>query len=343
MSDRKNIIDLVSETHAAGAQRSKACNLIGISVRTLQRWSKDLRDDARSQNKFQCTNALSEKERKEVIATVCLPEYRDLSPNQIVPILAEKGQYLASEATIYRLLKREGKQKHRSRAKAPQRSKPDELIATGPNQVWTWDISYLRTRNRGRYFYLYLILDIWDRSVVGWAIHESESGYLAAELLRETCIRNEVKSGSITVHQDNGAPMISSEYLSELRLWGRPSYSRPGVSDDNPYSESFFRTIKYSAGYPEVFDSLDQAEAWMTEFIAWYNNEHRHSGIGFVTPMQRRKGEDKTIIIKRIYTYTEARSKHPDRWSGSIRNWKIITEVALNPKKAKKCRQDKVV
>jgi transposase InsO family protein len=339
MSERKRTIEFISDAAKAGARRSEACKIVGINNRTLQRWTKDLRDDGRKNNRIPVSNTLSSKEKRNVIDLVCSREYRDLSPNQIVPILAENGQYLASESTMYRILKREGLQKHRSRSKAPERSKPDELIATGPNQVWTWDISYLRTYSRGSFFYLYLILDIWDRSVVGWAIHESESGPLAADLLRESCMSQGVDRNILTVHQDNGAAMISSEFLSELGLWGRPSYSRPGVSDDNPYSEAMFRTVKYRPGYPEAFKNMEDANVWMRDFIQWYNNEHRHSGIGFVTPMQKRRGEDVEIMEMRKATYFAARNKHPERWSGDIRRWEITKEVALNPKSRKKGRQ----
>lgn len=336
MSERKQILELVSEAAKAGARRNEACKLIGVNLRTLQRWSKDLRDDARKNNQFSVSNALSSKERQEIINLVCSREYRDLSPNQIVPILAEKGEYLASESTIYRLLKRRGLLSHRSKSKAPQRSKPEEFIATGPNQVWTWDISYFRSSTKGIYYYLYLILDIWDRSIAGWAINEMESGIDAADLLRKSCIRQGVDSNKLVVHQDNGAAMISSEFLTELEFWGRPSYSRPGVSDDNPYSESMFHTVKYRPDYPETFESIQSAREWMACFVDWYHNAHRHSGIGFVTPMQRRKGEDGEIMKMRRETYAKAKARHPERWSGNTRKWETVTEVTLNPRKSKK-------
>lgn len=183
------------------------------------------------------------------------------------------------------------------------------------------------------------MLDIWDRSVVGWAIHESESGSLAADLLRESCMRQQVDRNILTVHQDNGAAMISSEFLSELGFWGRPSYSRPGVSDDNPYSEAMFRTVKYRSGFPGVFNTIKEAIVWMKDFIQWYNNEHRHSGIGFVTPMQKRRGEDVEIMEKRKATYLAARNDHPERWSRNIRRWEVTKEVTLNPRNRKKDRQ----
>jgi len=193
---------------------------------------------------------------------------------------------------------------------------------------------------RGTYLYLYLILDIWDRSIVGWAVHEVESGEHAADLLRETCILQGVKPGKLTVHQDNGAPMISGEFLATLSQWAKASYSRPGVSDDNPYSESLFRTLKYRPAYPDKFASIEEAVEWVRAFIEWYNSEHRHSAIGFVTPAERRNGTDKTILEIRRKTYQAARLVHPERWSRDIRNWNRPSIITLNPRDRKKDRQE---
>jgi putative transposase len=342
MTARKEVLELVSAASTDGARKKEVCKELGISERTLQRWKKDPRDDGRKNNRFSVSNALSPKEVENIIHLVCSRQFRDLSPNQIVPILAENGEYFASESTIYRLLKRQDLLKHRSKSKAPQRSKPEEFTATGPNQVWTWDISYLRSYTNGVYYYLYLFLDIWDRSVVGWAIHEKESGARAADLLRESCILHGVDSNELVVHQDNGAAMTSCEFLSELGFWGRPSYSRPGVSDDNPYSESMFHTVKYRPDYPDAFESIEAALEWMNKFIEWYHNDHRHSGIGFVTPMQKRRGEDDAIMKKRKTTYENARARHPERWSRNIRHWEIVRQATLNPKNSKKGRQREV-
>lgn len=340
MSVRAQVLESFSEAVKDGARKKSACEVLGINLRTIQRWRNNLRDDMRKNNRFSVSNALSKEEIKDVLEVICSPRFRDLSPNQIVPILAENGLYFASESTIYRILNREGLLKHRTRARAPERNKPEELKATGPNQVWSWDISYLRTYIHGVYMYLYLILDIWDRSIVGWDIHESENGSLAADLLRKSCMENGVISGELAVHNDNGGPMISCEFLSELSRWGRASYSRPGVSDDNPFSESMFRTCKYHPGYPQVFESVENACEWMAKFVKWYNYEHRHSGIGFVTPMQKRLGEDTAIMEKRIDTYKTAYALHPERWSRNTRRWKVVTEVILNPVKRKKDRQE---
>lgn len=331
MNERARILADFGEAVTAGASCRSAAAVLGVSLRTLQRWRKELRDDGRISNRFAKTNALSPGERSEVIALACSPEFRGLGPNQIVPMLAENGRYLASESTFYRILKRAGLLKHRSASRAPQRSRPDEFIAAKKNQVWTWDITPLRSHTRGVFFRLYLMLDIWDRSVVGWAIHEEELGVHAAALLRETCAREAIDGNDLVVHQDNGGPMISWEFLSALSAWGRPSYSRPGVCDDNPFSESMFKTLKYRPGYPGAFRTIDEARAWVAEFVEWYNLHHRHSGIGHVTPMQRRCGEDIAILERRRETYAAARAAHPERWSGEARAWRRPDVVYLNP------------
>lgn len=335
------ILQNVAEAQAQGARRSEACRILGCSVRTIERWETAAGSDGRRSNRFAVTNALTPEEEHNVIETACSPEFRDRSPNQIVPVLAERGLYIASERTFFRVLKKFGLLKHRSKAKAPARKKPDEIIATGPNQVWTWDISYFLTTVRGVYFYLYLILDIWDRSIVGWAVHEKEDGRLAGQLLNSACMRHGVEPGAITVHQDNGGPMLSFDFLAVLSRWGQASYSRPGVSDDNPYSESQFRTLKYRPDFPDRFDTIEEAGAWVESYAQWYHHVHRHSGIGFVTPLQRRTGVDIGILETRRKTYEKARSEHPERWSGNIRRWDRPEEVTLNPRKRKSYGQEK--
>jgi len=343
MSVRKEIVQLVAEAEKSGARRRSACSMLDLNIRTLQRWEKkpDL-EDGRNNNRFVTSNALTPEESQQVIDIACSPEFRDKSPNQIVPILAENGKYIASESTFHRFLKKNGLLTHRSKAKAPERKAPEEKMADGSNQAWTWDITYLLTFCRGTYFYLYLMLDIWDRSIVGWSLHEKESGEYAGDLLSETCVRQGVQPGELTVHQDNGSPMISYEFLAALSHWGQASYSRPGVSDDNPYSESHFRTLKYRPNFPERFETIEEAIAWIQTYVEWYNTEHRHSGIGFVTPFERRSGKDIGILERRRQTYESARQAHPERWSKGIRKWNRPGIVALNPRDRKKDRQQEV-
>lgn len=330
---RKTVLSLVEEANFSGACKKSICNILEISMKTLTRWQKEPDgSDGRKKNKFSSTNKLSKAEEEAIIRLVSSSEYRDKTPIEIVALEAEKGNYLASERTIYRVLEKYGLKVHRSKSKAPQREKPSEFVANGLNQIWSWDISYLLTNIRGYYIYLYLIIDIWDRSIVGWSLHDTESGEYASRLLRKTCLSNMIKPKSIVLHQDNGAPMISSEFKLELSRWGISSYSRPGVSDDNPFSESQFKTLKYQKNYPEKFRDMNHALEWMKSYENWYNNEHLHSGIGYVTPHDRRYGKDIEKLQKRSDTYALARSKNPKRWSGETRKWNSPKIVYLNCK-----------
>ena len=229
--------------------------------------------------------------------------------------------------------------KHRLKSK-PKRNikKPRALKATGPNQVYTWDITYLPTRVKGQFYYLYLMMDIFSRKIVGWQIHHSESTTHAADLIKDICLREKINKDQVVLHSDNGSPMKGATMLATLQELGiMPSFSRPSVSNDNPYSESIFRTLKYRPEYPDKpFKSILDARKWVDSFANWYNTEHRHSSIKFVTPEQRHKGLDKEILLERIKLYEATKALHPSRWSGQIRNWGLIEEVHLNPAKSTK-------
>lgn len=271
---------------------------------------------------------LSHEERQKIVATYCAKEYDGLSPHEIVPVLAEKSIYLASESTFYRVLRAEGVLRRTKKTVRKQNTEPDVLVAGKVNQLWSWDISYLKTSVRGSYFYLYLFMDIYSRAITGWEIHESEDGAKAARLF-ETLVSRWNARG-VTLRSDNGGPMRSMHMLSTLRRLGVvPSFSKPSVSNDNPYSESLFKTIKYTAGYPGTFERIEEARMWMTTFAAWYNYEHRHSRISYVTPMQRHAGLDGQILAQRKRTYETARNLHPERWSNATRSFERIKEVFL--------------
>jgi transposase InsO family protein len=263
-------------------------------------------------------------------------EYASLPPQKIVATLADKGIYLASEATLYRLLHAHQQQHHREKS-APNRHihKPKACKATAPNQIYSWDITYLPTPIKGRFFYLYLVMDIFSRKIVGWQIHEVEASSLAADLVRAICRHEHIQPQQITLHSDNGSPMKGATLLATLQELGViPSFSRPSVSNDNPYSESLFRTLKYRPEYPEKpFIDLTAARAWVNGFVRWYNEEHQHSAIKFVTPEQRHTGQDVAILAQRAEVYARARAKHPERWSGNTRDWSVTGEVLLNPDK----------
>ena len=206
-------------------------------------------------------------------------------------------------------------------------------VATGPDQVWSWDITWLKTPVRGVYSYLYLIMDIWSRKIMGWAVLSIESSAHASELFRATCARYKLDPKGIVLHSDNGGPMKGATMQVTLeRLGVLPSFSRPGVSNDNPFSESIFRTLKYRPEYPaKPFATIEDARKWVESFVRWYNTEHRHSGIRFVTPEDRHTGREIEILTKRHRVYTQARKRRPDRWSSDTRNWNPITSVYLNP------------
>lgn len=331
--DRRTAVGLIREAVFSGARKWKACEVLEINVRTCRRWERDGLVDRRKGSVKTVVRKLTPEERQEVIDVSCEKRFRDLSPHHIVPILAEEGRYIASESTFYRVLRSESMVNHRENSK--QRStagKPQELVATGPNQVWSWDITWLKSEVRGIYYYCYMIKDIWKKDIVGWEIHEEESVEVAAAMFRRLKLKRNLRG--VHLHSDNGNPMKGSTMIVTLYNLGViPSFSRPRVSDDNPYIESLFKTMKYTTGYPGVFKSLDHARGWMADFVNWYNTEHRHSAIGYVTPAQRGSGEDMKIYERRNWVVEAARSEHPERWVHGVRQWKRKDVIILNPKK----------
>ena len=338
-SERKETIALITHACNSGARQAKACNVIGISAKTFQRWAQaDNNQDGRVIAKHKPSNKFTEIERQRVVTVSNTAEFANLPPSQIVPRLADKGCYIGSESSFYRILNEHNQLKHRAKSKpAGKVNKPRALTAYGPNQIYTWDITYLPTQIKGIFFYLYLVLDIYSRKIVGWQIHSEELSALAADLMTDICRREGVKRGQVTLHSDNGSPMKGATMLATLQELGVvPSFSRPSVSNDNPYSESIFRTLKYRPEYPEkAFEDLLAAKSWVKDFEQWYNHEHRHSGIKFVTLEQRHSGKDVAILANRKQVYLNAKAENPSRWTGEIKNWDYIEEVNLNPEKGK--------
>lgn len=335
-------LKFLDEAQAAGARLAPACRELGLDPRTVQRWRAcGVGDDRRDGPRTVAHNKLKAAERQRIIDVANSPRFRDLSPKQIVPLLADDGEYVASESTFYRVLREEKMLAHRGRAKPPTSQPPREHVATGPNQVCSWDITYLRTPIKGLFFYLYLYVDVWSRKITGFRVEDSEDSDLAAQLLVEVCASEGIDPAGLVVHQDNGAPMKGATFKATMeRLGITPSFSRPHVSDDNAYSESLFRTIKYRPSYPrEAFADLDAARAWVEEFIAWYNNEHLHSGIGFVTPASRHDGRAEAVLKNRRRVYAQAHREHPERWARSTRAWAAPSVVRLNPAKISRVRE----
>lgn len=313
-------------------------DVLALSVRTLERWRRSPDDDDKRKGPLnRPSHALSSDERAAVVAFATSPRYRNISVRQIVPLLADEGVYVASESTFYRVLRDEGLSAHRSHSRPAQRrtSLPRTHTAKGPREVWTWDITYLRAATRGAFFYLYLVVDIWSRKVVGWDVHAEESMHLAADLTERTCAAEQVAPGQLVIHSDNGGPMKGSTMLATLQRLGiAASFSRPRVSDDNAICEALFRTLKYRPGFPRrPFASLDEARAWVADFVAWYNGEHLHSALRYVTPNDRHEGRDAAILAQREAVYTTAKASTPRRWTGVTRNWTPIGNVTLNPEK----------
>lgn len=332
-ADREEALASIAEARKAGARLQPCCEVLGLDPRTVQRWQSapDCQDQRRGPHKAPA-NKLSTEERAKVLTLATSPEFRGLSPNQIVPRLADRGIYIASESTFYRLLREEGLQKHRSNSKPAKRKPPEPLIATGPNQVWSWDITYIKSPVKGQFYYLYLFMDVWSRKIVGTRVETRESADLAAELARDICKAEGIEPGQVSLHSDNGSPMKGATMLATLQALGVcASFSRPSVSNDNPYSESLFRTLKYRPGYPsKPFESLQAARDWVHGFVHWYNEEHLHSGIRYTTPGDRHTGADVHILANRKTIYARAKRANPNRWSGSARNWDRPERVVLN-------------
>lgn len=328
------MLALVDEATGAGARLEKAAEHLGVSARTLQRWSDaNGGEDGRRGPLTEPANKLSTAERDQVVEIANSSEYRDLSPKQIVPRLADEGVYVASESTVYRVLREQDQMAHRERSRPATPRRPDEHVATGPNQVWAWDISYLPGPVRGTFFYLYLILDVWSRKIVGAKVYAEETSEWASQLFVQTCWRLGIDPEGLVLHSDNGSPMKGATMLATLQWLGVvASFSRPRVSNDNAFAEASFRTLKYRPNYPsQPFASLEAAQAWVAQFVEWYNTEHRHSAIRYVTPDQRHYGQEQTILEQRQRVYTDAKARHPERWARGTRDWTPVAEVRLNP------------
>ena len=324
---------LLDQACARGARLAPCCEVVGLNVRTVQRWrASSADDDMRMGPKTKPANALSDAEEAEVLRVVNSKEFRDLPPKQIVAILADRGQYLASESTIERLLHREGQRKHRGPKRCKGVAKPREKAANGPCQIWSWDITCLPSPIIGHFYYLYLAIDVWSRKIVGARVFDRESSELSKEWMLEAMASEGLDPTSLILHSDNGAPMKGTLKACLENLGVFMSYSRAYVSDDNAISESLFGTMKTRPAYPRNgFANIEAAQAWCALFVDWYNTEHRHSSIGYVTPCQRHNGESEAILAQRRCVYKRAQAKCPERWSRKPRPWVAPEIVYLNP------------
>ena len=259
--------------------------------------------------------ALTTDEKAIVRAVLNSERFQDQAPREVYATLLDEAQYLCSWRTMYRIMAENQEiRERRDQLQHPVYAKP-ELLATRPNQVWSWDITKLRGPALWTYYYLYVILDVYSRYVVGWMIAERESEALAQELIRATCAKQGIQPGQLTLHADNGSAMIAksvAQLLIDLDVV--KSHSRPHVSDDNPYSEAHFKTLKYRPEYPERFGCLVDARAWAQTFFAWYNEEHHHTGLGLLTPVVVHSGQAEALLQKRQHVLDLAFAAHPERF-----------------------------
>ena len=339
-TDRELAVCLIREAIASGAAKEKSCHILNIDVRTFNRWadkSTPIGDRRPEAIRPTPKNKISDEEAQIILEIVTSPEYQSAPPSQIVPKLADKGIYLASESTFYRVMKEAQLHNHRGRASKPANRPISTHRADGPNQVWMWDITWLPAAVKGLYYYLYLILDLYSRKIVGWEIWAEESAENASVLVRRAVMSEgcAVRQTPLVLHSDNGSPMKGSTLLETLYQLGiTPSRSRPRVSNDNPYAESIFKTCKYRPSFPiKGFGNIEAARIWVLKFVRYYNSDHHHSGLNFLTPNQRHSGVDKEIFAKRDAVYKAAKEKHPERWSRNTRDWSLDDYVYLNPEK----------
>jgi putative transposase len=345
-SDRRMAVELISESVDSGASLYKACEELGISKRTYNRWKEtdsDYIDKRTTCAHPEPANKLTKEEKETILEIVNSEEFASKAPSEIVPILADRGKYIASESSFYKVLREAEELNHRGRSKAPVSKPISTHKAIEAKQVWMWDITYLNGPIKGKYYYLYLISDLFSRKIVGWEVWEAETAEHASELIKKACREEKIiaKEQPLVLHSDNGSPMKGATMLETLYNLGViPSRSRPRVSNDNPYAESLFKTLKYRPNYqPKGFNNITEARLWVMQFVKWYNYEHKHSGIGYVSPIERHEGLDIEILKHRHEVYEQAKAAHPERWTRETRNWNYKKEEWLNPERTVKEKQ----
>jgi transposase InsO family protein len=308
------LMDLLEDLTDPSIPLVQASNALGVSRATLYRRTTPptpptVRGGAPSPRR------LSDSERKAVLDVLHSEPFADQPPPEVYAALLSQGVYLASIRTMYRLLAEQGESAERRAQRAPARHAKPTLTATAPNEVWTWDITKLRSAVPGVFLCLYMIIDLFSRMVVGWLLAERESGAHAERLFADTIARHGVAPGVLTVHADRGSPMKSNELASLFALLGvARSFSRPHVSDDNAFSEAQFKTLKYQPDYPGEFASLTHARAWCQEFIGWFNEEHQHAGIALFTPADVFYGRVEEVAARRQAALDAAYAAHPERF-----------------------------
>ncbi|MBL8769168.1 MAG: IS3 family transposase [Planctomycetes bacterium] len=333
-ADRELILAIFTEAVSNGARANQAAELLPVALRTIRRWQLDPKAcDARKGPRRPPRNKLTEDERTKLLEIANSVEFRDRSPKQIVPMLLDRGVYIACESSMYRVLREQDAMKHRGATKPPTLKRPRELAATAPNQVWTWDITYLPRTIRGSFFYMYAAVDLFSRKIVGWRVEERESGTLACDLIEQAACREGIQRGQLTLHADNGGPQRGATLHVLLESLGiERSFSRPSQSNDNPFIESLFKTLKYRPQRGRMcFESVGEAREFFAALVDWYNHRHLHSAIRFVSPDDRHRGRDRELLDKRRRVLEVAKAAHPERWSRGIRDLDPVEVVVLNP------------
>jgi putative transposase len=309
-----------------------ACLALGVSRATFYRAQQGPAMNCPRRPRTGSAVALSEPERATILQVLHDPQYLDRSPRTVFAMLLDAGRYLASVSTFYRILRAAGEARpRRNELTHPPYARP-ELLASGPRELWSWDITKLKGPAKWVHFHLYVILDVFSRYVVGWMLAPRESAELAEALIAATCDQEGIPPGQLTLHADRGSSMRSKPVaLLLVDLGVAKSHSRPHVSDDNPYSESQFRTMKYQPDFPERFASEEEARAFCQQFFAWYNHEHRHSGIGFMTPAAMHSGRAPQLYEARQVVLTQAFAEHPERFRGRLPMPPALpTQVGIN-------------
>lgn len=338
---------MIEEGKRLGLCAEKACEAIGITSRAIRKWRshKDPLVDRRTKEGRKDTprkapaNSLTPEEKAALIKRYGEPDVVNLTLNQAFYRILDSGKYFGSLSTVYRVMNEAGLNKNRNSTRAPRAGgyKPTSYEATGPNQVWTWDITYFKdSRYTGKFFYAYVIVDVFSRYVVHKAVYEADNAKYAAEFLDAAFKKHYIRPRQLVLHSDNGSSMKAASTLALLEARGVEfSHSRPRVSNDNPYSEALFKTLKYTGmvRYPTSgFESIEKAREWLKKFITKYNNEHYHCGINFVTPRSRFLGKDAALLKARKATMERERARHPNRWiQGRTMNCEPVGGVWLNP------------
>jgi putative transposase len=310
-----------------------ACRSLGVPRAALYRHRQPKLPDPASKPRPKPPRALSDRERQQVLEVLHSEPFADQAPAEVYAALLDQGRYLCSIRTMYRILDDQQEvRERRDQLRHPTYHKP-QLVATGPNQVWSWDITKLLGPAKWTYFHLYVILDIFSRYVVGWMLAHRESEQLAERLIRETVLKQEIVRDQLTVHSDRGPAMRSQTVAQLLATLGiTKSHSRPHVSDDNPFSESQFKTLKYRPDFPDRFTSLEHGLTFCGEFFHWQNHEHHHWGLGLLTPATVHHGQADTVLAARQTVLTAAHGVHPERFVRQPpRTLPLPSEVWINP------------